>query len=179
MQHTDAKKNMQSKHQGTKAISKEEARLRLASLCAMGEHCEGECRKKMDNWGISSTDQEEIINFLLDERYVDDLRYARSYAKDKRLYSGWGARKISQGLYSKGVARNITCQALEEVSDEEYVKVLKNILASKRRSVSGDNEYEINGKLIRFALGRGFSYAQIRCCINSADDYEIEEGDDE
>lgn len=171
---------MQRKRQGTvKSISKEEARLRLASMCSTAEHCEGECRKKMDSWGVSAADQEDIINFLLDERYVDDLRYSRAYAKDKRLYSGWGARKISQGLYVKGVARNVSSQALAEVTDDEYVEVLRPLIASKRRTVTGDNEYEINGKLIRFALGRGFSYAQIRRCIDNADDYDIEEGDDD
>ena len=49
--------------------------------------------------------------------------------------------------------------------------VLRELLAAKRRSVSASSDYELNGKLIRFALGRGFGMDIIRRCIDSADDY--------
>lgn len=154
-------------------MTTEQAKFRLSALCSTAEHCQGEMLKKMRTWELTEEQQAEVMKFLLDERYVDDERYARAYAKEKRLYSGWGPRKIEQGLYMKQVERSIITTVLAEVDDEQYIEVLKPAIASKRRTVKGATDYERNGKLIRFALGRGFTYDQVKACISEVDEYDI------
>ena len=62
--------------------------------------------------------------------------------------------------------------ALETIDQNEYIEILRNLLNAKRKSISAQNEYEKNGKLIRFALGRGFEMKDIRLCLQLFDDID-------
>ena len=110
-------------------------------------------------------------------KYVDDERYCRAFVKDKIRYNKWGRRKVEQALYAKHIERNIYQQVLDEVDDEEYLSVLRPLLKNKKRQLKGLGEYEANGKLFRFAIGRGFTTDIIRLCLD-IDDLE-ETSDDE
>ena len=65
---------------------------------------------------------------------------------------------------------------LGEVGDDEYLSVLRPLLQQKRRSVKADSDYELNQKLVKFALSRGFTYDIIRQCI-SGDIDDVDEED--
>ena len=109
---------------------------------------------------------------LVKERYVDDERFARAYVKDKIRYNKWGRRKVQQGLWTKRIDEDIQQRVLGEVDDEEYLSVLRPLLKQKQRSIKAESDYERNQKLVRFALGRGFTFDIIRQCLNNADDFE-------
>ena len=106
---------------------------------------------------------------LVSERYVDDERYARAFVKDKVRYNKWGRRKVEQALWQKHIDEDIRQQVLDEIDDEEYISVLRPLLKQKRRSTKAANDYQLNQKLMRFALGRGFTFDIIRQCINLDD----------
>ena len=78
--------------------------------------------------------------------------------------------KIGQRLYMKKIPSDIAWRCLNEIDQEEYLAVLRNLLASKRKSVRGKDEYELNGKLIRFAMRRGFEMKDIKCCMEVSDE---------
>lgn len=152
-----------------KEITAQEAYLRLTALCAQAEHCRQEMRDKMTRWEIDSDTQEQIISRLVKERYIDDERYARAYVNDKIRYQKWGRRKVQQGLWQKRIDSDVQERVLAEVDDEEYLSVLCPLLKQKRKSVKAASDYELNQKLIRFALGRGFTYDIIRQCLDVGD----------
>lgn len=58
------------------------------------------------------------------------------------------------------------------IDEEEYLAILRNLIKAKRKSTHGASEYEINGKLMRFATSRGFEFASIRKCINVDDNVD-------
>ena len=78
-----------------KEKTEEEAFLQLAALCANAEHCQYEMLEKMKRWELSEEAQARVMAQLIEERYVDDRRYARAFVKDKIRYNKWGRRKIS------------------------------------------------------------------------------------
>ena len=153
-----------------KEMSEQEAFLQLASMCAKAEHCQHEMLEKMRKWEVPETVQARVMARLVKERYVDDERYARSFVKDKVRYNKWGRRKVEQALWQKHIAEDIRQRALDEVEDEEYLSVLRPLLKQKRRTVKAQNDYELNQKLMRFALGRGFTFDIIRQCIDVEDE---------
>ena len=57
-----------------------------------------------------------------------------------------------------------------EIDEEEYLSILDSLLTAKRKSIHAENEYELNGKLMRFALSRGFEMKDIRHCIQLSDE---------
>ena len=148
-----------------KEMTEQEAYLQLAALCAQAEHCEQEMRDKMKRWEIDEMAQNRIIQRLVEERYVDNERYARAFVKDKIRYNKWGRRKVQQALWMKRIDNDIQQRILDEIDDKEYLDVLRPLLKQKRKSIKADSDYELNQKLVRFALGRGFSFDIIRQCI--------------
>ena len=156
-------------------MTEQEAYLRLTALCANAEHCQHEMLEKMRKWELPETIQAKVMARLVKERYVDDERYARAFVKDKIRYNKWGRRKVQQALWLKHIDNEIQQTVLDEVSDEEYLKVLKPLLKQKSRSIKAENDYERNRKLVRFALGRGFTFDLIRQCLDVEDMEEMEE----
>ena len=149
-----------------KETTEQEAYLQLAALCAQAEHCQQEMRDKMKRWEMAPEVQERVIARLIKERYIDDERYARAFVKDKIRYNKWGRRKVQQGLWMKHIDDDIQQRVLSEVDDAEYLAVLKPLLKQKTKSIKAENNYELTRKLVRFALGRGFTYDIIRQCLD-------------
>ena len=153
-------------------MTEQEAYLQLAALCAQAEHCQQEMRDKMRRWELDETAQNRIIDRLIKERYVDDERYARAFVKDKIRYNKWGRRKVQQGLWQKHIDADIQQRVLDEIDEKEYLDVLRPLLKQKRKSIRAANDYELNQKLARFALSRGFTFDLIRQCMDIEDDFE-------
>ena len=147
-----------------------EAYLTLAALCAQAEHCQWEMLEKMRRWELSDGAQARVMERLVKERYVDDERYARAFVKDKVRYNKWGRRKVEQALWQKHIDDDIRQRVLDEVDDNEYLSVLRPLLQQKRKSTKVQSDYELNQKLIRFALSRGFTFDIIRQCIDVNDE---------
>ena len=161
-----------------KEMTEQEAYLQLAALCAQAEHCQQEMRDKMRRWELDETVQNRILARLVKERYIDDERYARAFVKDKIHYNKWGRRKVQQALWQKHIDSDVQQRVLDEIDEKEYLDVLRPLLKQKRKSIKAASDYEQNQKLVRFALGRGFSFDIIRQCLD-VDDIDIEEVDDD
>lgn len=149
-----------------KQMTEQEAYLQLAAICAQAEHCEQEMRDKMKRWELDEIVQNRIIERLVKERYIDNERYARAFVKDKIRYNKWGRRKVQQGLWMKRIDASIQQQVLDEIDEKEYLDVLRPLLKQKRKSTKASSDYELNQKLVRFALGRGFTFDIIRQCLD-------------
>ena len=157
-----------------KQKSEQDAYLTLAALCAQAEHCQYEMLQKMGRWELSEEAKARVMQRLLKERYVDDERYAHAFVKDKIRYNKWGRRKVEQALWQKHIDEDIRKRVLDEVDDDEYLNILRPLLKQKRKSIKANSDYELNQKLMRFALGRGFTFDIIRQCL----DIEEEPDDD-
>ena len=162
-----------------KERTEEEAFLQLAALCANAEHCQYDMLEKMKRWELSDEAQARVMARLIEERYVDDRRYARAFVKDKICYNKWGRRKVQQGLWMKRIDKEIQDEVLNEIDEKEYLNVLKPLLKQKRKSIKANSDYELNQKLVRFAYGRGFTFDIIRQCLDVSDIDEDEFEDDE
>ena len=161
-----------------RAITEQEAYLQLAALCAQAEHCQQEMHDKMRRWELDEIAQNRIIARLVKERYIDDERYARAFVKDKIRYNKWGRRKVQQALWQKHIDSEIQQRVLDEIDEKEYLDMLRPLLKQKRKSIKAASDYELNQKLVRFALSRGFGFDIIRQCLD-VDDIDIEEEDED
>ena len=155
-----------------------EAYLTLAALCAQAEHCQYEMLEKMRRWELSEEAQARVMAKLIKERYVDDERYTQAFVKDKIRYNKWGRRKVEQGLWQKRIDEDIRKRVLDDVDDDEYLSVLRPLLKQKRKTIKAKNDYELKQKLMRFALGRGFTFDIIRQCLDVEEPEDLEEMED-
>ena len=155
--------------------SENDAYLTLAALCAQAEHCQYEMLEKMRRWELSEEAQARVMSKLIKERYIDDERYAHAFVKDKIRYNKWGRRKVEQALWQKRIDDDIRTRVLDDVDDEEYLSVLRPLLKQKRKTIKAKDDYELNQKLMRFALGRGFTFDIIQQCMDVEEPEDLEE----
>ena len=153
-----------------KQKTENDAYLTLAALCAQAEHCQYEMQEKMRRWEIPDDAQARVMAKLIKERYIDDERFTQAFVKDKIRYNKWGRRKVEQALWQKRIDDEIRKRVLDEVGDDEYLSVLRPLLKQKRKTIKANSDYELNQKLMRFALGRGFTFDIIRQCIDVDDE---------
>ena len=116
------------------------------------------------------------MNRLQEERFIDEQRFACSFVRDKYRFNQWGRIKISQQLKLKHIPEALIMKAMEEIDESEYLSLLTDQLARKIRSVKARNDYERNGKLIRFAVGRGYEMGEVIECLKKItnDDVDME-----
>ena len=117
--------------------------------------------------GVEEEMQSRIIDRLVQERFVDETRYARAYALDKMRYNHWGRLKIGQMLRMQGISTSDRDIALRELPDEEYDDILRRLMESKLPTIKANSDYERRGKLFRYLLGRGFEMSDIEHLIDS------------
>jgi regulatory protein len=139
-----------------KKITKEVALQRLETLCVRAEHCGFELQEKLRKWGLFGSEAEELLQSLAQRRFYDDARYASAFVRDKLQYNHWGRMKIMLGLRAKRVDSAIISEALDEIDQEEYEQVARDVLAAKARSIKDLDTYEGRTKLYRAGLSRGF-----------------------
>jgi regulatory protein len=101
----------------------------------------------------------KVLEILVSEKYVDDLRYATAYAREKAMISGWGETKIRYMLSAKRIDRSLVDQALTEVDASKADSRLQKLLENKAKSLKADPQIRL--KLLRFALGRGYQYDDV------------------
>lgn len=154
-------------------LTDEEALNRVASYCSAAEHCRAEISEKLQRWGIAYDTITRILDRLEAEKFIDDERFCKAFVNDKFRFSKWGKVKIAQGLYMKKIPSDTAWRYLNGIDEEEYLAVLRDLLASKRKSVHAADDYELNGKLMRFAMSRGFELKDIRRCIDVPDEEEV------
>lgn len=157
-----------------KQKTEQEALITLTALCAAGEHCQQEMLDKMNRWQLPEEEQARVMEYLVKNKYIDEERFTRAFVMDKIRYNKWGRRKIEQALWLKRIPKDIQTKILDETDENEYLNVLRPLLKSKRLSIKANNDYELNMKLIKFALSRGFTFDLIRQCIDGADEMDIE-----
>ena len=153
-----------------KPISEQQALFKLTKLCSQSEHCSQEMLEKMKKWELEEDAIARNMEYLIREKYVDDSRFARFFINDKIKYNKWGRKKVEQALYLKHISKDISDPIFEEIDNKLYLDVLRPILQSKRKSIKAKNDYELNMKLIKFAMGRGFYMDLIKKCLNHIDD---------
>lgn len=139
---------------------------RLRGLCSRREYCVADVLKKATD-GLEGDREaaQEVVDVLVNEKYVDDLRYASAFARDKSAIQGWGEVKIRYMLSAKGVSRDVIDKALEEIDQDKADSRLEKLLQNKLKSLKDDPQCRL--KLLRFALGRGYSYDEVNSLISS------------
>lgn len=142
----------------------------MAALCSVSEHCESDVRDKLQRASLSDADSDKIVERLYEQSYLDTARYCRAYVLDKMRFNQWGRIKIQQALRAKGLPEADIRQALQEIPQDEYLQVLRHVLAQKARTIHDDDLYLRKQKLMRFAVGRGFVLQEVMDELEAMED---------
>lgn len=136
--------------------------------CARREYCTSDIRHKvLKALGGSEVETDEIIESLVSEGYLCDLRYAVAFTREKSEIEGWGPVKISFALAAKGISKELIAGSADEVDKDRASDRLQRLLTNKIRTLKGDPQWKL--KAIRYALGRGYHYDSVAEALSKLD----------
>lgn len=134
---------------------------RLQKWCAVEDRCHADARKKLYEWHIYGDDQENILADLILDGFLNEERFARSYARGKFRIKRWGRIKIVQHLKQKQISEYCIRAALEEIADEDYTETLRSVLVKKKEITTADTPFLLRQKIYRYALQKGYESQEI------------------
>lgn len=136
---------------------------RMMRLCSTGERCRSDIIKKLDGCGLPASDVSDIVEKLCRDGYIDETRYADAFVHDKSVLQGWGANKIRMALRQKRIDDRAITSAFEDMDREGAESKLLAVIKAKWKSLDGEADIKKKqAKLLRFALGRGYDYSEIK-----------------
>ena len=142
--------------QANKPLTPDQVLDKMAKYCAYQERCVKDVRDKLKTFEISEEEKTKIFDYLIDNRFVNDERFAKSFVRGKVNQSGWGVNKIRFHLIQKGIDKDIIEEALGQTDEEAYRQRLIEILKTKAKTVKAANDFEKKRKLAAYAMQKGF-----------------------
>ncbi len=142
--------------QPAKPLTPDQVLDKMAKYCAYQERCVKEVRDKLKTFDIAEEEKSKILDYLLDNRFVNDERYAKAFVRGKVNQSGWGVNKIRFHLIQKGIDKDIIDEALVQTDEEVYRQRLIEILKTKAKTIKAASDFEKKRKLAAYAMQKGF-----------------------
>ena len=134
------------------------AREKIQAYCAYQERCHMEVTMKLKSWGLIQEAIDLLIIELIQFNFLNEERYARSYARGKFRIKKWGKLKIRMALKKREVSFKCIDIAMLEIDDKTYLNTLKELLQKKNDVLKETNSYKRKMKLIRYLVTRGYEY---------------------
>jgi regulatory protein len=150
----------------------EEAKRKLEKYCIYQERCHKEIEQKLSEIDMIQEAKDLIIIHLIEHDFVNEERYAKSFARGKFRIKKWGKQRIIKELKFKGISEYNIKSALKEINEEEYFKTLMSLAKKKFDSVSEKNSYKKSQKITNFLLYRGFENNLVYEVVKEVSDYE-------
>ncbi len=137
-------------------LSQEIAFEKTKRYCAYQDRCHQEVRQKIISLKIYGDDLEEIITELIKQDFLNEERYARSFARGKFRLKKWGRNKIKQQLYARRISDYCIRKAMTEIEEEDYIDTLREVINKKVNQLDNEPKLIRKDKAIKYALSRGY-----------------------
>lgn len=125
-------------------------------ICSQREYCVYDIETKLTKWEVLVDDKNKVIDTLLDDKYIDHDRYVPAFINDKFTFNRWGKVKIKYYLKQKRIDDSIINKFISTIDELAYEKVLVDEINKKRKSIKGEDKFEINQKVARYVISKGF-----------------------
>jgi len=143
-------------------VGKEQAILSIRHFCAYQERAQQEVRDKLYELGMTTPEVEEILSDLITENFLNEERFAISFAGGHFRIKGWGKLKINHALYQKRVSAYNIKKALKSIDEDDYQAKLYDLATKKWASLKGERGLSRMAKTHAFLHQRGFEPALIQ-----------------
>ena len=110
----------------------------------------------MNEWGLSPKIKNHLLEILITENYINEKRFSESFCRGKFRVKNWGKIKISAELKQKNISRICIEKGMEEIKEDEYLKVLDKLFIQKRDQLTEKNHFVKKMKIANFLIQRGF-----------------------
>lgn len=142
---------------GSQSFTVTEIREKLAKYCAYQDRCHWEVENKMREFNLIPEAHEEILIYLIQNDFLNEERFARSFVRGKFNQKNWGRIKIRVELKKRKIPAKMIESALLEIDEEDYLKTLQNLFEKKKESLKNEREsFKKKAKIRNYLLQKGF-----------------------
>lgn len=141
--------------------SPEQALAALMRLAARSEKSSGDALRLMQNWGVDPSARQGVLQRLINDKFIDDRRYAEAFVRDKMRFSGWGVFKLRAALRNKGIASEIVEEVLHSLDRGDMTDRLRERLERKMRTTKYTTRYDLKTKLMRYGASLGYDFESV------------------
>lgn len=141
-----------------KSYTFQEIKLKLVNYCVYQDRCHQEVEQKMREFLLVPEAKEEIMLYLMQEDFLNEERFVRSYVRGKFNHKHWGRKKIINGLKQKNISSRLIEMALQEIDEEDYLVTLERLYEKYYANLNEKNTNIKKQKTIKYLIDRGFEY---------------------
>lgn len=147
-------------------FSVEEIKRKLEQYCVYQDRCHKEVEKKLGEYNLIPEAKEHILLHLLQYNFLNEERFAKSFARGKFRIKKWGKPRIIRELKFRDISTYNIKSALKEIDEKEYIATLYELVEKKNNAISEGNKFKRKKKLVDFLQYRGYESDLIYKVIN-------------
>lgn len=133
-----------------------EAKQKLENYCAYQERCHQDVRRKLRSMGMIPLAIDDIMVHLIKNNFLNEERFARSFARGKFRIKKWGRIRIERELKARGLSDYTIEAGLDEIDEDEYIDTFESLAEKKYATIKDTNPYKAKAKLANYLLYRGW-----------------------
>jgi regulatory protein len=144
----------------------EELKRKMENYCVYQDRCHQEVEKKLKENQVIPEAREVILLHLMEHDFLNEERFAKSFARGKFRIKRWGRQRISGELKMRDISGYNIKQAMKEIDENEYLDVLNEIAQKRIDSVNETNSFKKRRKVFDYLYRKGFETALINEVLN-------------
>lgn len=139
-----------------KSLTPEQAKQKALRYCAYQERSHQEVKNKLYEFGLNSSDADELLTYLITEGFLNEERYAKLFAGGKFRIKHWGRIRIVHELESKGLSKKCIQLGLKEIDEDDYQATLEKLIREKISAAPAENSFIVRDKISKSIIQKGF-----------------------
>jgi regulatory protein len=149
-----------------KSFTVDEIKKKLEHYCVYQDRCHKEVETKMKEYHLIPEAKEIILLHLVQSNFLNEERFAKSFARGKFRIKCWGKQRIVRELKFKDISAYNIKTALKEIDELEYLNTIYRITKNRNTVIKEENVFKRKRKLIDFLMRKGYESDLIYKTVN-------------
>ena len=147
------------------SLSLEQALQKGRHYCGYQERCHQEVKEKLYSFGLRRQDVDAALAPLVEEDYLNEVRFAVQFAGGHFRLKQWGKVKIRYELKQRQISDYCIKKALTGIDEEDYLETLGRLATAKWETLKGETDFARRGKVQGYLVRKGYEQDRITAVI--------------
>lgn len=147
--------------QKKQSFTVKEAQKKLEHYCTYQERCHQEVVDKLMELGMIPLAIDTVVSKLIRDNYLNEARFAQSFARGKFRIKKWGKIRIKRELKARQVSDYNIKRGLKEIPENDYNNTFWFLFEKRKKAVDGNNPLTQKKKIISYMVYRGWEAQKV------------------
>ncbi len=133
-----------------------EIRQKMEYYCSYQERCHLEVMQKLYGFSVSATERDEIMVHLIQHNFLNEERFAKTFALSKFHQKKWGKIRITNELKQRQISAYLITKGLQEIPSHEYEETFETLTEKTWQAITEKNALKKRKKFCDTLLRKGW-----------------------